>query len=92
MGHKIDYVINQVRNRLGMKGRRTNHLWSQVVSELVLITCLKRNEGMTGRRNGGTKGRRDEGTTGRSNEGTKGRRDEGTTGRRDEGMKGQRDE
>ena len=25
---EMDGVINQDRNRLGMKGRRTNHLWS----------------------------------------------------------------
>ena len=55
-------MINQVRNRLGTKGRQTNHLLSQVVRELVLITCLKRydgmkvgwDEGMTGGREGGT--------------------------------------
>ena len=28
-------VINQVRNRLGMKGRLANHLWSHVVRELL---------------------------------------------------------
>ena len=27
----VNFVINQVRNRLGMKGRRTNQLWFQVV-------------------------------------------------------------
>ena len=57
-------VINQVRNRLGMKGRRTNHLLSQVVGELVVITCLKRDEGMMERRYDGTKGLRDYGTKG----------------------------
>ena len=25
-----DIVMNQVRNRLGTNGRRTNHLWSHV--------------------------------------------------------------
>ena len=64
-------MINQVKNRLGTKGRQTNHLWSQVVHELVLITCLKgyngtkvrQEEGMTGRRYDGMKGQRDDRTS-----------------------------
>ena len=64
-GHRdFDSVINQVRNRLWRKGRWTNHLWSQVVGELVLVTCLKRDDGTKGRWDEGTMGRRDDGTKG----------------------------
>ena len=62
------------KSRLGTKEQRTNHLWSQIVCELVLITCLKRYDL--------TKVQRDEGTTGRRYNGTKVQQDEGMKGGR----------
>ena len=51
-----DSVMNQVRNRLGMKVRWANHLWSQVVQEISIGHMSRKvrwDEGTTGRRDNG---------------------------------------